>query len=588
MGVCKIFPHVHACMEYIAARPMAALEALQQHRKNNHPATQCQSRDRLVNVLRGEILLRQQADGAGWWDDIESIVENVTDQYHSGHGDLYEEAEDYRPSIYQAHMVDGSILRPPWQDDDHYLVPEVQEAVQPVRYPFWVCEDTHIQADPEHIEELLQATILEATDHTVEEPDTAAEEDNSTEERRQAKRQPLREDGPRTITLTTTRIELRRDLADTGASISVTGIRSILHKFQPHSDYQIEGYDGQVTKAAGQGYAHIYNPATKQINEMLFVYTPTVSGTIISLEHHAKTHPRIHRWTQEATPSDDSGWIMFLAEDGTVVSLYHTIRAGGGLYYIQDLNFIPAPPTSPSHHQSICPVSPTPSDCSALTLRVTMMQGFESTDYTPSLDTEHTAYLLGDQVTPSNALCLTQIELHATYAGKNVLQYELWHQRMGHAPASRLHKTAKHVQGLPTMHAQHLLSFVRCACDIAKLKKAPRGNALPDPPTLQTGQCFQMDIGFIRGPSNLQAVVDWKEEAQSKVINICHNFVCYLVVMDRKLRYMWAFLLRSRSVPMDLLITFLAIHGAQTVTPRIMRTDGEGSLAESIDFRNLL
>ena len=39
---------------------------------------------------------------------------------------------------------------------------------------------------------------------------------------------------------------------------------------------------------------------------------------------------------------------------------------------------------------------------------------------------------------------------------------------------------------------------------------------------------------------------------------------------------------------MDLLITFLAIHGAQNVTPRIVRTDGEGSLAESIDFRNLL
>ena len=39
---------------------------------------------------------------------------------------------------------------------------------------------------------------------------------------------------------------------------------------------------------------------------------------------------------------------------------------------------------------------------------------------------------------------------------------------------------------------------------------------------------------------------------------------------------------------MDLIITFLATHGAQTVTPRIVRMNGEGSIAESIDFQNIL
>lgn len=60
-------------------------------------------------------------------------------------------------------------------------------------------------------------------------------------------------------------------------------ICSILHRFQTHSDYQIKGYDGQKTKATGQGYAQIYDPATQQADEMLFVYTLTVSGTIILL-----------------------------------------------------------------------------------------------------------------------------------------------------------------------------------------------------------------------------------------------------------------------------------------------------------------
>ena len=124
----------------------------------------------------------------------------------------------------------------------------------------------------------------------------------------------LEDTGPRTITMINTRIDTRRDLTDTGATISATGIKSILHRFQEASDYRIKGYDGQVTKAAGQGYAKIYNPATKRTDEMLFVYAPMISGTIISLEHHAKTHPDIHKWTQEATPSDDCGIITFLPQ----------------------------------------------------------------------------------------------------------------------------------------------------------------------------------------------------------------------------------------------------------------------------------
>jgi hypothetical protein len=143
----------------------------------------------------------------------------------------------------------------------------------------------------------------------------------------------------------TTRLDTRRDLADTGATISATGIKSILHDFQEDSEYEIKGYDGQVTKAAGQGIAKIYNPELQQTEDMFFVYTPTVRGTIISLEHHARTHPRIHKWTQEATPSDDRGLITFLAEDGTIVSQYPTVRAQG-LYYIQDLHFIPVTSTT--------------------------------------------------------------------------------------------------------------------------------------------------------------------------------------------------------------------------------------------------
>ena len=230
-----------------------------------------------------------------------------------------------------------------------------------------------------------------------------------------------------------------------------------------------------------------------------------------------------------------------------------------------------------------------PSELVASTMiGINMMEWTDDTDYTPSLDTEHQQYLLGDQKTPTNAICVTQTEPTAR-AVNEVIKYEMWHQRMGHAPLTRLHKTSKYVQGLPAMSASRIPPFVRCrACDIAKLKKALRGHSLPAPPTLTNGQCFHMDIGFLRGPSNLQAIVDRKEEPQSKVIHSRHNYVCYILVIDRKLRYMWAFPLRSRSVPTDLMVTFLNVHGNDTVTPRTVRTYGEGSLAESVDFRKLL
>ena len=128
-----------------------------------------------------------------------------------------------------------------------------------------------------------------------------------------------------------------------------------------------------------------------------------------------------------------------------------------------------------------------------------MIQLVDDTDYTPTLDTEHRQYLLGDQTTPSTPIYAMPAEQKTA---KEVSQYEIWHQRMGHAPAPRLHQTAKHVQGLPQINAQKIPPFVRCrACDIAKLRKAPKGHTLSDPLTLHNGQCFHMDIGFLRGPA---------------------------------------------------------------------------------------
>ena len=96
------------------------------------------------------------------------------------------------------------------------------------------------------------------------------------------------------ITQGISRLDNRRHLADTGASVCTTGMRKILHDFTSQSYYAIVGYDGASTQAAGQGTAYIRDPTTGALDKMFFVYVPSIVGTIVSLEHHARTHPLIH------------------------------------------------------------------------------------------------------------------------------------------------------------------------------------------------------------------------------------------------------------------------------------------------------
>ena len=97
-----------------------------------------------------------------------------------------------------------------------------------------------------------------------------------------------------------------------------------------------------------------------------------------------------------------------------------------------------------------------------------------------------------------------------------------------------------------------------------------------------------MDIGFFRGPRNLQEVYDRTADPQPKLIESRQGYVCYLLIVDRATRYIWVFPLRSKSINPDLIDLFLRTHGLHRCVQKTLRTDGEGSLAESVVFRNIL
>ena len=288
VGDCRVLPKVAACLAYIKDNTSMVQTTIQRYKERQHPSNRQSVKEMLIHAVYGQL-------GKSECDELDGLIDHLTDSLCSP-----THQSDYDTNIFhmRAHAPQDA------QD-----LADIQSGIQPVKFPL--------------LDELRHAlpSALDPLSNT---------DANST----------APPSSCITLSVTTTQ---QRDLADTGASVSATGIKEILHNFTAETRYEIAGYDGKVTKAAGEGYAHVQNDATHTIDRILFVYSPTITGTIFSLEHHAQTHPQIHRWTQEAIPINQGGWITFYNANQTVVSRYPTVRSKG-VYFIQNMKFIPSSP----------------------------------------------------------------------------------------------------------------------------------------------------------------------------------------------------------------------------------------------------
>ena len=239
-----------------------------------------------------------------------------------------------------------------------------------------------------------------------------------------------------------------------------------------------------------------------------------------------------------------------------VVSRYETVQSKG-LYYIQNLQVVTVPDSTTTdaiNHLDVTTIPPDPDDdCTVQTSNPSTHM--DSIDFELPLHIEDAPAQFAPR---TNLYCqaintaVTTVSINrmgASTMEKDVLNFETWHQRTGHCSEKRLRKTQQLVDGIPAFRTATLPHVINCrTCDVAKLKKAPRGPPTIQPATLQLGQSFQMDIGFIRGPSNLAAVLARTEEAQPKVIESRQGYTCYLLVIETKSRYMWTFPLKSKSL----------------------------------------
>ena len=149
---------------------------------------------------------------------------------------------------------------------------------------------------------------------------------------------------------------------------------------------------------------------------------------------------------------------------------------------------------------------------------------------------------------------------------------ELWHQRLGHPCWRTLQQTRTKVEGIPPLPTT--TTMFHCPfCDISKITKKT-GNKQANSESFQPRTAFHMDLGFVSGPTNLEGILQ-KGEKPTNVSQRSHDgYVAYLLIVDAATRYAWAFPLRDKRPPIQLISTFLqhngqaklAIHSARITT----------------------
>ena len=185
----------------------------------------------------------------------------------------------------------------------------------------------------------------------------------------------------------------------------------------------------------------------------------------------------------------------------------------------------------------------------------------------------------------------------------NAANYELWHQRSGHAGITALHNWHIHADGVPELKGN---PFYKCpSCMYAKLsKKKPIGKGtsgnhrkmtdnvvsedlltkgkLNPKAANKPGQQFAMDFGFVRGS-------DFKNKLEDgKTVTSIDDKNSYLLIIDKYTRYTWVFLSNSKTPPIVAARRVLNKFKCPASRHRTVRVDQGGELGKSKEFSKMI
>jgi dUTP pyrophosphatase len=176
-------------------------------------------------------------------------------------------------------------------------------------------------------------------------------------------------------------------------------------------------------------------------------------------------------------------------------------------------------------------------------------------------------------------------------------EYTLYHFRYGCAGKRNMSIIHMHVDNQPKLQ-QHC--FFNClACMLAT---GDQRAATSDDNNVQTatfddcfddnsddasvscdpGQHFHVDFGFMKGSGYC------KKDEEGRTITSIDGFRSYFLVIDRKTRYVWVFLTKSKKPPLTIFAQFLKEHGHPSASNRTVRSDRGGELWGSQAFRDIV
>ena len=347
---------------------------------------------------------------------------------------------------------------------------------------------------------------------------------------------------------------------DTGANVGATNDRRILWNYRlletpiPNITYSQDDNDGTSFQAIGVGQCKtISNDNTVMYWTML--HTPDSTGTIISPDKYMMDNSEVHTFNHVGN-KNGTGSINFKDANGCIIAAIDMARHSDGLWYTTNPILMP-PPTNTSTKDDP-PINASP--------------------MTPSISkasTAHQPHLAPIDETTSSEDMKPTIKIT-----KSLEQLKLWHQRMGHPAPRALQQTQQVVEGMP--HLPNNNSIFSCPfCDKAKLRKADRNkNSLRE--VFIPGTSFHMDLGFIRGPSNLEEVVKNGATPTKTIVKSRDGYEAYLLIIDAATRYIWVFLLKGKHPPIATIAQFLQKHGT-AIKGKITTTPG-GLLDKSKSF----
>jgi len=164
--------------------------------------------------------------------------------------------------------------------------------------------------------------------------------------------------------------------------------------------------------------------------------------------------------------------------------------------------------------------------------------------------------------------------------------YELWHQHLGHPGEWAMRTMHLHMDDIPELKGN---SFYKCSlCLHAKmmqrayntLQKKTIPTEGPLHPT-HCGQSFSIDYGFMKGTGYCM------KDDEGHTITSVDGYRAFCTIVDRKSRYTWIFLTKTKAPPLKILKTFLQEHGTTQHVRKTIRIDQGGELWASQEFRRV-